>query len=69
MQTIDFLSQMLKNLWGIKYLAHLAHMAISLFPYMTAKLLKGAGVEVVEWHISDSHSYDVSSTSKYKTIC
>ena len=40
----DFLSQILRKLWGIKYLAHLAQTAISFFAYMTEKLLKGAGV-------------------------
>ena len=40
----DFLSQILRTLWGIEYLAHLAQMAISFFAYMTEKLLKGAGV-------------------------
>ena len=40
----DFLSQILRKLWGIEYLAHLAQMAISCFAYMTEKLLKGAGV-------------------------
>ena len=42
---IDFLSQILRKLWGIEYLAHLVQMAISFFAYMTEKLLKGAGVE------------------------
>ena len=40
----DFLSQLLRTLLGIEYLAHLAHMTISCFAYMTEKLLKGAGV-------------------------
>ena len=40
----DFLSQILRKLWGIKYLAHLAQTAISFFAYMPEKLLKGAGV-------------------------
>ena len=40
----DFLSQILRKLWGIEYLAHLAQTAISFFAYMTEKLLKGAGV-------------------------
>ena len=47
---IDFLSQilqMLRKLWGIEYLAHLAQTAILFFAYMTEKLLKGAGVEVM----------------------
>ena len=41
---IDFLSQILRKLWGIEYLAHLAQRAILFFAYMTGKLLKGAGV-------------------------
>ena len=40
----DFLSQILGMLWGIEYLAHLAQTAISIFAYMTEKLLKSAGV-------------------------
>ena len=40
----DFLSQILRKLWGTEYLAHLAQTAISFFAYMTEKLLKGAGV-------------------------
>ena len=40
----DFLSQILRKLWGIEYLAYLAQTAISFFAYMTEKLLKGAGV-------------------------
>ena len=39
------------------------------FLHMIEKLLKGPGVEVsgfLDWHFSDSHSYDMSSTSKYK---
>ena len=42
----DFLSQILRMLWGIEYRAHLAQTAISFFAYnyMTEKLLKGAGV-------------------------
>ena len=40
----DFLSQILRKLWGIEYLAHLAQTDISFFAYMTEKLLKGAGV-------------------------
>ena len=40
----DFLSQILRKLWGIEYLAHLTQMAISFSAYMTEKLLKGAGV-------------------------
>ena len=42
----DFLSQILRKLWGTEYLAHLAQTAISFFAYMTVKLLKGAGVEL-----------------------
>ena len=41
---IDFLSQILRKLWDVEYLAHLAQMAILFFAYMTEKLLKGAGV-------------------------
>ena len=41
----DFLSQILRKLWGTEYLAHLAQTAISFFAYMTDKLLKGAGVD------------------------
>ena len=40
----DFLSQILRKLWGIEYPAHLGQTAISFFAYMTEKLLKGAGV-------------------------
>ena len=40
----DFLSQILRKLWGIEYLAHLAQTVISFFAYMTEKLLKGAVV-------------------------
>ena len=40
----DFLSQILRNLWGIEYHVHLAQTAILFFAYMTEKLLKGAGV-------------------------
>ena len=40
----DFLSQILRKLWGTEYLAHLAQTAISFFAYMTEKLLKSAGV-------------------------
>ena len=40
----DFLSQILRKLWGIEYLARLAQTAISFFYYMTENLLKGAGV-------------------------
>ena len=43
----DFLSQILRKLWGIEYLAHLAQTAISFFAYMTEKLLKGAGVALL----------------------
>ena len=52
----DFLSQILRKLWGIEYLAHLAQTAILFFAYMTEKLLKGVGV-----HFSDSRSYDMAS--------
>ena len=41
---IDFLSQILRKLWSIEYLAHLAQTAILFFAYMTEKLLKGTGV-------------------------
>ena len=41
---IDFLSQILRNLWGTEYFTHLAQTAILFFAYMTEKLLKGAGV-------------------------
>ena len=40
----DFLSYMLRKLWGIEYLAHLARTAISFFAHMTEKVLKSAGV-------------------------
>ena len=40
----DFLSQILRKLWGIEYLAHLAQMAISFSAYMTEKMLRDAGV-------------------------
>ena len=40
----DFLSQILRKLWGIEYLAHLAQTAISFFAYMTESCSKGAGV-------------------------
>ena len=40
----DFLSQILRKLWGIEYLANFAQKAISFFACMTEKLLKGAGV-------------------------
>ena len=40
----DFLSQILRKLFGIEYFAHLALTAIIFFAYMTEKLLKGAGV-------------------------
>ena len=45
---IDFLSQILRKLWGIEYLTHLAHdqTAILFFVYMTEQLFKGAGVEL-----------------------
>ena len=47
----DFLSQILRKLWGIEYLAHLAQTAISFFAYMTEKLLKGAGVALILIHM------------------
>ena len=40
----DFLSQILRKLWAIEYIALLAQTAILIFAYMTEKLLKGAGV-------------------------
>ena len=52
----DFLSHIVRKLWGIEYLAHLSHTAISFFAYMTEKLLKGTGVA-----LSDSCSYGMSS--------
>ena len=39
----DFLSQILRKLWGIESLVHLVQ-AISFFANMTEKLQKGAGV-------------------------
>ena len=39
-----FLSQILRKLWSIEYLAHLAQTTILIFAYMTEKFLKGAGV-------------------------
>ena len=39
---IDFLSHILRKLWGIKYLAHLAQTAIIFCAWMAEKLLKGA---------------------------
>ena len=39
---IDFLSQILRKLSGIEYLAHLAQMTIIFFACMTEKFLKGA---------------------------
>ena len=36
---IDFLSQILRKLWGIEYLAYFAQTAILFFAYMTEKLL------------------------------
>ena len=39
----DFLSQILRTLWGIEYLVHLALTAILFFADTTEKLLKGAG--------------------------
>ena len=40
----DFLSQILRKLWGIEYLDRLAQMTILFITYMTEKLLKDAGV-------------------------
>ena len=40
----DFLSQILRKLWDIEYLAHLPQTALLFIAYMTEKLLKGAGV-------------------------
>ena len=40
----DFLSQILRKLWSIEYLAHLAQTAILFFAFMTERLLQGAGV-------------------------
>ena len=40
----DFLSQIVRKLWGFEYLAHLAQTAISFFACMTVKLLNGVGV-------------------------
>ena len=60
----DFLSQILKKLWGIEYCAYLAQTAILFLDYMTEKLLKGAGVELMGlWSgtFFHSHSYDMSS--------
>ena len=37
----DFVSQILRKLWGIEYLAHLAQTAISFFAYMTRKVAQG----------------------------
>ena len=54
----DFLSQILRKLWGIEYLAHLAQMAILFFAYMTETLLK-----VLEWHFSSSHVVHIHMSS------
>ena len=43
---IDFISQILRKLWSVEYVAQLAQTAISCFAHMTEKLLKGAGVEL-----------------------
>ena len=40
----DFLPQILRKLWGLEYLAHLAQTVILFFAYMTEKFLNGAGV-------------------------
>ena len=53
---INFLSHILRKLWGIEYLTYLAQTGILCFAYMREKLLKGAGVALF-W----SHSYDMSS--------
>ena len=53
---IDLLSQILRKLWGIEYLAHSTQPAISFFAYMTEKLPKG-----VRKHFSDLRSFDMSS--------
>ena len=45
-QRLTFFHKMLRKLWGTEYLAHLAQTAILFFPYMTEKLLKGAGVAI-----------------------
>ena len=52
---IDFLSQILQKLWGIEYLAHSAQVAIFLL------IWQKSCSRVLEWHFSDSHSYDMSS--------
>ena len=41
---IDFLSKILRKLWGIEYHAHLAKTDIFFFAYMREMLLEGAGV-------------------------
>ena len=41
---IDFLSQILREFWGIEYLAHMAQTTILCFAYTTEKLLKGVEV-------------------------
>ena len=58
---IDFLSQILKKLWGIEYLAHLDQTA-SLFFLIGQKSFP----RVLEWHFSDSRSYGMSITGKCK---
>ena len=43
---IDFLSQILRKLWGLECLAHFAQTGILFFAYMIEKFLKGDGVAV-----------------------
>ena len=50
---IDFLSQILRKLLGIEYLAHLAQTTII--------FLRRWRKRVMEWHFADSRSYDMSS--------
>ena len=52
----DFLSQILRKLWGIEYLAHLAQM-----PFHFLLIWQKSCPRVLEWHFSDSRSYDISS--------
>ena len=49
----DFLSQILRKLWGIEHLGHLAQTAIFFFAYMTEKLLScvGAAFFLILLHI------------------
>ena len=53
---IDFLSQILRRFWGTEYLANVAQTAI-LFLLVWQKRCSRA----LEWYISDSCSYDMSS--------